>query len=124
MEKGPRLTPGPLLRFIKGCGSLGLQGPRTGQSRVAALQTQLIDTLDALGHCASDDDRWACGVRLLQDCGSDWITAGTAARGTGSALAIRSTTPDALMRDYMDQRLYLHDPWMQLCAASSDPDHF
>ncbi len=90
---------------------------------MTALQTQLIDALDALGHCTSDDDRWACGVRLLQDCGSEWITAGTAARGTGSALAIRSTTPDALMCDYMEQRLYLHDPWMQICATSNEPDH-
>jgi DNA-binding CsgD family transcriptional regulator len=27
------------------------------------------------------------------------------------------------MRDYMDQRLYLHDPWMQICARSNGLDH-
>jgi DNA-binding CsgD family transcriptional regulator len=90
---------------------------------MTGLQTRLIDALDALGHCAADDERWACGARLLQGCGSEWITAGTAARSTGSALAIRSTTSQALMRDYMDQRLYLHDPWMRLCATRTEPDH-
>lgn len=98
------------------------------QGRTPTLQTTLINALDALRHCASDDDRWACGANILRDCGSDWITAGTAARSTGAALAVRSTTPDALMRDYVDQRLHLHDPWMQICAASTaldslDVDH-
>ncbi|TAG20932.1 MAG: hypothetical protein EAZ40_09365 [Rhodobacterales bacterium] len=90
---------------------------------MTAAQHLLIDALDALQHCTSDADRWACGTRLLQDCGSDWITAGTAARTTGAALAIRTSTPADLMRDYMDQRLYLADPWMQLCARSTAPDH-
>lgn len=90
---------------------------------MATLQTLLIDTLDAMGVCTSDDDRWACGVRLMQDCGSAWITAGTAALQTEAALAIRSSTPDGLMRDYLAQRLYLHDPWMRLCATGTTPDH-
>lgn len=90
---------------------------------MTAAQSLLINALDALQHCATDDQRWACGTRLLQDCGSEWITAGTAARASGAALAIRTSTPADLMRDYMDQRLYLQDPWMQLCARTAAPDH-
>ncbi|NJS38672.1 MAG: hypothetical protein HC783_06260, partial [Rhodobacteraceae bacterium] len=90
---------------------------------MTAAQHLLIGALDALQHCTSDADRWACGTRLLQDCGSDWVTAGTAARTTGAALAIRTNTPAALMRDYMDQRLYLSDPWMEFCARSTAPNH-
>ena len=86
-------------------------------------QNLLIDALDGLGRCDNAGDRWACGARLLQDRGSDWLTAGTAARSTGAALAIRSTTPLGLMRDYMAKRLHQHDPWMQICAQGPDPDH-
>lgn len=87
------------------------------------LQTLLIDALDALRHATSVAERWECGARLLQDSGSDWVTAGTAARATGDTIAIRSSTPKALMQDYMDQRLFLHDPWMQICARSNGLDH-
>lgn len=86
------------------------------------LQDLLITALDRLRACRSDSDLWACGSDLLRDCGSDWLTAGTAARGSEAALAVRSTTPDTLMRDYVEQRIYLDDPWMQLCAMSAEPD--
>ena len=86
------------------------------------MQGLLITALDRLRHCASDEARWACGADLLRDCGSDWITAGTATRTRGAAIAVRSTTPDALMQDYVDARLHLNDPWMQICAQGNALD--
>ena len=87
------------------------------------MQALLIDALDRLHQCPTQEARWACGVGLLRDCGSDWMTAGTASRHAQTALAIRSTTPESLMGDYVAERIYLDDPWMQLCANTSAPDH-
>jgi len=87
------------------------------------MQALLIDALDRLHQCPTQEARWACGVGLLRDCGSDWMTAGTASRHAQTALAIRSTTPESLMCDYVAERIYLDDPWMQLCASTSAPDH-
>ncbi|WP_164517190.1 helix-turn-helix transcriptional regulator [Tabrizicola piscis] len=89
----------------------------------ASLQQTLIGTLDRIRHCATDEERWLCGASLLQDCGSDWVTAGTAPRGRPADVAVRSTTPDSLMRDYVREQIHLDDPWMQLCAQGCDLDH-
>lgn len=86
------------------------------------MQAMLIDALDRFRACTSADERWRCGAGLLTEAGSDWLTAGSAAPGPEAAVAVRSSTPSCLMRDYVDQRLYLDDPWMQLCAISLSPD--
>jgi DNA-binding CsgD family transcriptional regulator len=86
------------------------------------MQAMLIDALDQLQGCATDEARWTCGARLLHAQGAEWITAGTATRRAKAAIAIRSTTPDLLMRDYVAERIYDHDPWMQLCAETVAPD--
>jgi DNA-binding CsgD family transcriptional regulator len=83
----------------------------------------LIDILDRFAACASDAARWSCGVGLLHDCGSAWVTAGTATRTAQQAVAIRTTTPDVLMDDYLGARLHLEDPWLRHCAATDRIDH-
>lgn len=83
-------------------------------------QNALIDLATRLMRCPSDDARWACGVEALRGMGSAWVTAGTANRSDHTGLAIRSTTPQALMRDYMAERIYLDDPWMAHCAATAE----
>ncbi len=82
-------------------------------------QTALIEAATRLEGCTSSADRWSCAAGMARDIGSDWVTVGTASRGSGTGLAIRSTTPDSLMRDYMAERLYLDDPWMAHCASNS-----
>lgn len=84
-------------------------------------QNRLIDALDRLAACQAPDAFWSCAAALLQDLGSDWATAGTAA-STGAAIAVRTSTPAALMADYVGERLYLEDPWMAHCARSETPD--
>jgi DNA-binding CsgD family transcriptional regulator len=90
--------------------------------RPTAWQQTLTSTLDRLGGCSHDEQRWACGASLLQDCGSEWMTAGTSPRNRLTDLAVRSTTPEALMQDYVGNRLHFDDPWMQLCASSRSVD--
>lgn len=85
-------------------------------------QNTLIDAMDRLGGAASEDHRWATATELFADQGSAWLTAGTASRSGQAALAIRTTTPAALMRDYMAARMHLDDPWMQHCATTTDLD--
>lgn len=82
----------------------------------------LIDAMDRLGATHSVEARWSVAASLFRDLGSDWITTGTASRVAQAALAIRSTTPATLMRDYMAARMHLDDPWMQHCAARTDLD--
>ncbi len=85
-------------------------------------QNRLIDAFDRINACVSDDARWSCAADLFQGCGSDWISVGTAARASQAALAVRTTTPGALMDDYVGTRLHLDDPWMRHCAASASID--
>lgn len=87
-------------------------------------QNRLIDALDRMQASPSANAAWSSAACLLKDCGSDWISAGTAARSTQGALAVRSTTPAALMADYVGERLHLSDPWMAHCARTNDPDRF
>jgi DNA-binding CsgD family transcriptional regulator len=82
-------------------------------------QAKLTSALDRLGRCTGDDDRWACGIDLLRDCGSQWITAGTAPLGRMADVAVRSNTPASLMHDYLGEGLDRKDPWMRLCAEST-----
>jgi DNA-binding CsgD family transcriptional regulator len=85
-------------------------------------QRVLTEALDRLGACQSADARWLCGVSLLQNCGSQWITAGTAPLARQGDVAVRSTTPVGLLQDYVNERLHQDDPWMQLCARSTQVD--
>ena len=85
-------------------------------------QNTLIDAMDRLRAAASCDQRWTMATALLGDIGSDWITAGTTSRRAQTALAIRTSTPAALMRDYLAARMLLDDPWMQHCAATTGLD--
>jgi DNA-binding CsgD family transcriptional regulator len=78
----------------------------------------LIDALDGLAACRTDNERWACGTDMLGRCGSTWLTAGTAPRARPTSVAIRSTTPESLMRDYIDAGIHRQDTWMQYCATS------
>ncbi len=86
-------------------------------------QNRFIDAIDRITACSSPAARWSCGVALLQDCGSAWVTAGTATRTDQRAITIRSTTPDTLMSDYLAARLHLEDPWLRHCAATDAIDH-
>jgi DNA-binding CsgD family transcriptional regulator len=83
---------------------------------------RFIDVLDRMAACASDAARWSCGVGLLQDCGSAWVTAGTATRTVQQAIAIRTTTPDVLMNDYLGMHLHLEDPWLRHCESTDRVD--
>jgi DNA-binding CsgD family transcriptional regulator len=85
-------------------------------------QAKLTSALDCLGRCTGHDDRWACGIDLLRNCGSQWVTAGTAPLGRLADVAVRSNTPAALMDDYLGERLDRKDPWMRLCAESTRLD--
>jgi DNA-binding CsgD family transcriptional regulator len=82
----------------------------------------LTDALDKLQACRSPEDRWRCGTAMLQACGSQWITAGTAPLARLGDISVRSTTPLALMQDYLGERMYQADPWMQLCARGPELD--
>jgi Autoinducer binding domain len=88
----------------------------------SASQRVLTEALDRLGACQSDDARWLCGVTLLQNCGSQWVTAGTAPLARQGDVAVRSTAPVSLLQDYVNERLHRDDPWMQLCARSTKVD--
>jgi DNA-binding CsgD family transcriptional regulator len=88
----------------------------------SASQKPLTDALDKLCSARDDEARWLCGLRLLQDCGSQWITAGTAPLSRITSVSVRSSTPAALMRDYLDAGLHNDDPWMRLCAQGLDVD--
>jgi DNA-binding CsgD family transcriptional regulator len=90
--------------------------------RHALWQQNLTGALDRLRACVSDEERWTCGVSLLRDCGSQWITVGTAPRNRLTDVVVRSTTPDDLMHDYQSQRFYRDDPWMRLCADGAPVD--
>lgn len=78
----------------------------------------LIDALDALAACHTSGARWAAGADLLNRCGSTWLTAGTAPRTRPASVAIRTTTPALLMRDYLGAGVHRQDIWMQHCARS------
>lgn len=80
----------------------------------------LTHAYDRLAQCKTVQERWVCGMALLADCGSEWLTAGTASSETYGALAIRSSTSAALMLDYLNERLHLEDPWMEHCATSTE----
>jgi len=82
-------------------------------------RTILIDAMDRLGNAVTDDARWQVAANLFLDVGSDWVTAGTATRAGQAGVAIRSSTPDSLMRDYIAARIHLEDPWMEHCATST-----
>ncbi len=81
----------------------------------------LIDLMDRLRDSSSPDACWSIGARAFRDCGSAYLTVGTAPSHAPSSISIRSTTPEALMRDYIAQRMSLADPWMRLCAGSASP---
>jgi DNA-binding CsgD family transcriptional regulator len=88
----------------------------------SASERGLTDTLDKLQACRSAEERWLCGVGLLQACGSRWITAGTASLTRLNDIAVRSSTPGALIQDYLGEGLDQDDPWMQLCARGATID--
>ncbi len=85
-------------------------------------QQTLIEALDRLHACRSDEERWTCGVALLHDCGSQWITVGTAPRTRLTDVAVRSTTPAGLMQDYLSERYDRDDPWMHICSDGAAVD--
>ncbi|MGP1356556.1 autoinducer binding domain-containing protein [Roseicyclus sp.] len=88
----------------------------------SALQDRVLEAHDRLAACATESARWDEASRLMGEIGVDWITAGTAARGMPEAIAIVSSTPASLMRDYIAARLHETDPWMRHCAHSTAAD--
>lgn len=87
-----------------------------------ALHDTLLDAHDRLASCPTEAARWDTARRLIADLGADWVTAGTAPRATPEAIALVSTTPAALMRDYIGGNLHQTDPWMVHCARSTAVD--
>ena len=87
-----------------------------------SLMDRVLTAHDRLAACATEAARWDVAADAMAGIGIDWITAGTAARTTPAAIAIVSTTPATLMRDYLGARLQETDPWMRHCAESSAVD--
>lgn len=87
-----------------------------------SLQETVLAAHDRFSTCADEAERWDAACALLVGLGVDWVTAGTAPRDRPEALAIFSTTPGGLMRDYIGARLHEIDPWMKHCAQSTLPD--
>ena len=86
------------------------------------LMDRVLSAHDRLAACATEAARWDEAARLMDDIGVDWITAGTATRDRPEAIAIVSTTPAALMSDYIASGIYRTDLWMRHCAESRAVD--
>ena len=82
----------------------------------------IIDVLDRFASCSTALERWRTLGALMERCGSDWITLGTASSDCLDQPDIRSSTPEALMADYMNEKIYREDPWMRLCAKDQGVD--
>lgn len=82
------------------------------------LMDRVLTAHDRLAACTTEAARWDEAARVMDGIGVDWITAGTATRDRPEAIAIVSTTPATLMRDYIAAGIYRTDPWMRHCSES------
>ncbi|WP_019956797.1 helix-turn-helix transcriptional regulator [Yoonia vestfoldensis] len=82
------------------------------------MQNNIILTHQALASARSAVDRWRVAAKLLHTYGATWITAGSAPRQALHSVVVASTTPSALMADYLAEKIYQHDPWMHHCAET------
>lgn len=76
----------------------------------------IIDMLDRFAGCEAPLERFLALGAVMESHGSAWTTLGTAPADFPDQPDIRSTVPDALMADYMREKIYREDPWMRLCA--------
>lgn len=85
-------------------------------------QNDLFDIHDRLADGPDDAARWLAAQDLFAGVGAEWVTAGTAPVTALHAVAVATTTPETLMRDYISERIYETDPWMAHSNASSRID--
>jgi DNA-binding CsgD family transcriptional regulator len=78
----------------------------------------LADPLARLHAATSADTRWEAAGDALGAYGGAWITAASAPRAALQPVALRTSVPDGLMRDYIGAGLPRSDRWLQHCATS------
>lgn len=84
--------------------------------------TRLIDTLDRFDACATAEDMWQAAARSFAAFGASHLTVGAATPCKLDRVTVRTDLPEALMSDYLGQRLDRNDPWMAHSAQSPHLD--
>jgi DNA-binding CsgD family transcriptional regulator len=82
---------------------------------------KVLDAIDRLRGLRTNAARWLAARAIMADMGGDWMTLGSAHPDRPTALAVLSSTPDALMQDYIGQNLQQVDPWMGYSASNTRP---
>lgn len=86
------------------------------------MQNEIVNAHQALCSAQTTAARWQVAQGLLENLGSDWVTAGTAPREALHSVRVASTTPAGLMSEYVGAKIHESDPWMSHCAAKTALD--